>query len=98
MNIALAHITAMGAAHVKSAVVLHKINSPVQPDFYAKKVMIWRWIIYPWAVMEDLTAFIFRMEKIPATPEQAQKKIERDYQVRVPLNILKDIYRFHNLS
>ncbi|AKB12522.1 Xanthine-guanine phosphoribosyltransferase [Methanosarcina thermophila CHTI-55] len=40
-----------------TAVLQHKTCSAFTPDFYAQKIIKWRWIIYPWARYEDLAGF-----------------------------------------
>jgi hypoxanthine phosphoribosyltransferase len=42
--------------------VLHlKAVSEFIPDFYAETVNEWRWLIYPWAINEDLSSMIVKM-------------------------------------
>lgn len=43
-----------GAMHLKTV-------SEFVPDHYAGTISVWRWIIYPWAVNEDLSGLIDRM-------------------------------------
>jgi hypothetical protein len=93
LKIALDHIRSCGAAEVKSATLLYKKVAVSEPDYYIRKVIKWRWIIFPWAVMEDLGEFIRRMDRLPATPLEAKVKIEKEYAVKVPKQILEDIYR-----
>jgi hypoxanthine phosphoribosyltransferase len=77
-------------AEIKSAVLHHKTVSTFEPDFYAQKVVKWRWIIYPWAIMEDITGFLKRMEARPATLEGIAGQLELDYGIRVPRHTLED--------
>ena len=39
------------------------------PDYYAEEVRAWRWIIYPWALMEDLKSFLHQMDSPPDSVE-----------------------------
>ena len=93
LRIALEHIRSCGAAEVKSATLLYKKTADSEPDYYIRKVIKWRWIIFPWAVMEDLSEFIRRMDRLPATPQEAEVKLKKEYAVKVPKQILEDIYR-----
>lgn len=45
-------------AEVRTAVLQHKASSTVVPDYYVEYLTDWRWVIYPWAVREDLAGFI----------------------------------------
>ena len=58
-DVAMEHIRQCGAfAQLKTAVLHHKATSTFIPDYRAATVVKWRWLIYPWAVTEDLASFI----------------------------------------
>ena len=45
---ALSHLAERGTPrNVRTAVLDHKVNSPYEPDYFGRKVIKWRWIIYP---------------------------------------------------
>lgn len=92
LGLVLEHIKALNPASVNVAVLHYKKVSAVAPDFFAQKVVKWRWIIYPWAVIEDITGFIQDMADRPGTPERAAVRLKRDYGVQVPKQILSDVY------
>lgn len=52
------YLQGRGPAEVRTAVLQHKASSAVVPDYYVEYITDWRWIIYPWAVREDLAGFI----------------------------------------
>lgn len=53
------HIQECGPVKSISTAVLHyKSVSLYKPDFFAETVDDWRWIIYPWAVNEDLASLL----------------------------------------
>jgi hypoxanthine phosphoribosyltransferase len=66
------------------------------PDYYAKKIVKWRWIIYPWAAYEDLVGFT---EKIIAnrtlTPKQICNEFDASYSITIKqsnlIEILEDL-------
>ena len=76
---------------IRTAVIHYKKVSTYEPDFYARKIVKWRWVIYPWAVVEDISGFLEQMESLPATVEEIQEIIYRDYGIRVPGKIMRDI-------
>ena len=78
-------------AEIRTAVLHHKVVSSFVPDFYAAKVVKWRWIIYPWAMVEDLTAFIQAMAPLPESVEGLAARLEQDHGVRVPRKVLQDV-------
>lgn len=57
----VAHVTSLGPGEVRTAVLQHKDTSRFTPDYFAEFVTEWSWIIYPWAVHEDLVGFAERV-------------------------------------
>jgi hypoxanthine phosphoribosyltransferase len=92
LEIAENHIKGLGAETVRTAILIHKKQSPVVPDFYAKKIIKNRWIIYPWAVTEDLSELMAQMDNTPTTPAEAVHRIRQELGVNVPLKILQNIF------
>ncbi len=94
-RVALDHLRERGdPADVRTMVMHHKATSHYVPNFYAKKVVKWRWILYPWAVMEDLKGIIATMEPCPAGVEEARARLERDHGLRVSRQTLVDAFAF----
>ncbi|MDW8323289.1 MAG: phosphoribosyltransferase [Burkholderiales bacterium] len=90
--VALQHLDACGPPlEVRTAVLHHKTVSPYVPDYHAQKVVRWRWIIYPWAVAEDVGGFIRALSPRPRTPEALQRHLAREHGVRLPRRLLLDI-------
>lgn len=54
---ALRHVKKKMPKEVKTAVLQHKIISSFVPDYFAHEIVKWVWIIYPWAVYEDVGRF-----------------------------------------
>jgi hypoxanthine phosphoribosyltransferase len=89
---ALEHIRGRGEpSELRTLVLHHKTVSPFVPDYFARAIRQWRWIIYPWALVEDLTALIEGMEGRPAGAEAVVERLSRDHGIRVPLGILTDV-------
>ncbi len=57
LSLAVNYVWNLKPADVRTAVLQHKTCSPFVPDYYAQKIIKWRWIIYPWARYEDLAGF-----------------------------------------
>lgn len=81
----------MQSQEVRTAVMHYKQVSTFVPDYYAQRMLKWRWIIYPWAAAEDISEFIKEMRPRPENCEQISKKLARDYGVRIPRQTLEDI-------
>lgn len=93
LQLALEHINPSNPAEIKIAVLHHKHISKVVPDFYAQKIISWRWLTYPWAIIEDVRGFIRKMEPQPATAEEAIEHLKCKYGLKVPMRIMQDAYR-----
>ena len=79
-RVALAHIRERGTpATLRTAVLHHKTASPLVPDYYGAKVIKWRWLIYPWAVTEDLTEFARSMDPQPEDLATLRNRLQEDY-------------------
>jgi hypoxanthine phosphoribosyltransferase len=75
---------------IKTAALHHKIVSPIVPDYYGKKILAWRWLIYPWAVIEDLSGLLAAMQPCPATPEEAMRQLESRHGIEAPRRTAED--------
>lgn len=91
LEMARKHLQDCGAGNIRIAVLHHKQTSTIKPDYYGIKLIKWRWIIYPWAVTEDLTGFIERMPHRPASPSEAVKMLQKYYGLKVRIDIAERI-------
>jgi len=91
--VAIRHLQAQGTpARLGTAVLHHKTVSSCLPDFHAEVVHEWRWIIYPWAVMEDLRSFLHDMDPPPATVEDLARRLREQHGIEVGQQILNDVF------
>lgn len=79
-------------AELKTAVLHHKTVSSYTPDYYTELVHEWRWIIYPWAVMEDLRSILKNMKTAPETIEDFARHLKQQHQLAVPRKTLEDAF------
>jgi len=84
LNLAVAYILNLKPASVRTAVLQHKTCSSFTPDFYAQKIIKWRWIIYPWARYEDLAGFT---EKIILKSALNLSQIIAEFKHKYELNL-----------
>ncbi|MCD6388651.1 MAG: phosphoribosyltransferase [Desulfobulbaceae bacterium] len=93
-DVAIPYLKSLEPAEIKTAVLNHKKTASCQPDFYAEKVIKWRWLIYPWAVIEDISGFIAQMDTPPVTPDDAIRRLKKKYHCQVPKKIMEDVFSF----
>lgn len=85
------HIRQCGAANEMRTVALHlKTVSRFVPDFYAETVGEWRWLIYPWAVNEDLSGMIANMQPANFDAALLQRLIKQRHGIDVSLLQIED--------
>lgn len=93
LQLALEHLGSLQPDEIKVAVLHHKVISSLVPDFYAQKIIRWRWITYPWAVIEDTLGFINKLTPPPESPEQAISDIENKYGIKLARQTMEDVFR-----
>lgn len=92
LDVALAHIRSRGEPReIRTAVLHHKTVSPYEPDYFGCRVMEWRWIIYPWAQVEDLTALIRGLERCPIGPQEVAERLLQVHGLRVSAVLIRDV-------
>ena len=85
-------------AELHTAVLDQKQRSPEPVDFQGRLVTEWHWITYPWAALEDLSAFIGNLPETPASLEQA-RAAGREAHGREPGDAtLRDLAEYLGLS
>lgn len=90
---AIRHLHTRGEpAVLRTAVLHHKTVSRHTPDFYAACVAEWRWIIYPWAVMEDLRGFLRDMDPPPATAVEFARRLRERHGIEPDSTVVQDVF------
>lgn len=91
-EVAVRHVRQHGSPlGLKTAVLHHKSVSSFVPDYFASEVSEWRWIIYPWAVMEDLRSFLGDMTPPPPDLASFSARLRDDYGIEMPAEVLDDV-------
>ncbi|MEW5757823.1 MAG: phosphoribosyltransferase [Pseudomonadota bacterium] len=91
LALAREHVQGFHPKAVKIAVIHHKQTSTFIPDFYAQKVVRWRWIGYPWARVEDLCEFVEALQPNLKTAEAMAYGLQQAYRIKVPEDILVEV-------
>lgn len=79
------------AAEIRTAALHHKTVSRFVPDFYARRMTRWRWIVYPWALIEDVGGFVQRMESRPDSVDAILGRLRADHGLRVSRTVVEDV-------
>ena len=96
---AIDHInTCTNPTEIRSAVLHHKTVSKYKPDYYTREVTEWHWITYPWAIIEDMTAFIKKMDPAPACAEDITQKLWSEHDLEAPLQLVTDAFELSGIK
>ncbi len=95
LKLASDYLTEQKPRLLSTVVMHHKQSSTYVPDFWAKKVLKWRWLIYPWAVMEDITGFLIGMKPSPKDLEEAENRLHELYGIRPAARIMQDAWALY---
>jgi hypoxanthine phosphoribosyltransferase len=92
METAITYLKGFNPTGIRTAVLQHKVSSSFCPDYFASEEHEWRWIIYPWAVHEDLTGFIENvLTGASRDEEDIMTALAERYQITVPPNAIRDV-------
>lgn len=90
-SVGVEHIRHCGKVNEMRTAALHlKTVSKYIPDFYAETVSEWRWLIYPWAVNEDLSSMIAKMRLDSSDVELLQQQIKQRHGINVTGRQIED--------
>jgi len=91
-ELAVQHLRELGEpAELKTAVLHHKRVAEFVPDYYAEEVVEWRWILYPWALIEDLGSFLRDMDPPPASVDGFATYLLQQHGIRVDRQLLEEV-------
>ncbi|MGC1183138.1 phosphoribosyltransferase [Legionella sp.] len=85
------HIQDMHPALLKTAVLHEKPNTVFKVDFVAEKITEWRWLIYQWAVTEDVLAFLYKDNMLKENEEIAHTHLAKKYKLSIDKKYFHEI-------
>ncbi len=97
LDVAIEHLQTFHPGEIRTAVMHHKTTTSFIVDYYARKVIKWRWLIYPWAVYEDIAGFLGRMSPPPQSLADARQRLADQFDIAIPLQRLEDICTCMNI-
>ena len=91
MDAVVKYLKRRKAKNIKTGVLEHKIVSFFVPDFFAHKIVKWRWITYPWARYEELPIFVRKISKKSSETGDIQKGLEKKFGIKIGKKELSEI-------
>jgi hypoxanthine phosphoribosyltransferase len=90
-DVAIAYLKGFYPKEIRTGVLQHKDTSPFVPDYFASREHEWRWIIYPWAVHEDLVGFVEKVLAGASCDEHGiMTALAERYRLTVPLSDVRE--------
>jgi hypoxanthine phosphoribosyltransferase len=90
-SVVMDHIAEKNPLEVKTAALHYKTCSTCVPDYWAEKQDDWMWVIYPWAVYEDLTGFIRKVQTGQMASEDIRKALKNNFDIKISSKDLIEI-------
>jgi len=98
LSAAVGYLQQLHPSRIRTGVLHHKVSSQFNPDYYAELVRDWHWIIYPWAIHEDLCGFLeLELTSSPVTLSYLREVLLKRYHLYVTshelLSAIDDLVR-----
>ncbi len=82
-KVIIKYLQEMAPAEIRTAALHYKTSSSFIPDHWGEKHDAWMWIVYPWALYEDMTGFIKKVAVGPMTKEEIKKCLKNIYNIKI---------------
>lgn len=83
-------------SEVRIAVLHEKSVTTFKADFVARHQMKWKWLIYPWAITEDILGFLKQDNMFDVSEMMVQEHLEKKYSLKVNKKLLQYILSMKN--
>ena len=95
MQIAVDYIQSLNPYELKTATLIYIESSKFIPDYFAEEIT-WRWVIFPWNFIEDMSNIVPKVLKsmdFNADVTQIRYKLKQLYKIDVNKEIIDEILR-----
>lgn len=91
LKLAMEHLWSFQPAELRSAVMHEKCVTHYRVDYFARQIIKWRWLVYPWALHEDIGAFLQRLCPVPSTLPEAQRLLKEQFAISLGEQTLREV-------
>lgn len=92
LELAVHHLKEFLPKDVRVAVLNNKRTSDFSPEYFPHTIIKWRWLLYPWAVMEDIGGLLAKIDSQPSTVGEAASAFLETYRCKIPRQLLEDVF------
>lgn len=96
MTAAIEHIQSRNPQVLKTAVLHEKSHTIKNADFSVETLKKWKWLIYQWAVTEDVLKFLIKDEKLAESNEVIQSHLAEKYKLHADPELLDKIMQMRD--
>lgn len=89
-----AYLEGFSPRALKIAVLHEKAVTRFPADYVGKYLKAWRWYVYPWAVVEDVTSFLNALQPTPTGPAEASRRLWEEHGIRVGEGVVREVMGF----
>jgi len=91
LKAAYEHVKSLNPKLVKTAVLHEKKNTVFKAHYTGANLSDWEWLIYQWAVTEDLLEFLDKDNMLQATADEAIGHLKEKYDLEVDRDLFKKV-------
>lgn len=90
--VAVNHIRSLNPSEIRTATLLRIRSSGFHPDYYAEEID-WKWIIFPWNVLEDLINLVsdYLREQGPTSFSEIIRGLHDWYGIQVSEELMSEV-------
>ncbi len=92
LELAVHHLKEFLPKDVRVAVLNQKMTSDLRPEYFSHRIIKWRWLLYPWAVMEEISGLLAKIDSQPSTVGEAASVFLETYRCKVPRQLIEDAF------
>ncbi|ADB58663.1 phosphoribosyltransferase [Archaeoglobus profundus] len=92
VEIVAQHVREKNAKEVRTAVIDFKHTSKFVPDYYAREMEKWAWIVYPWSIYEDVKDLIVKLNE-GGNAEEIARKLEEKFNLKVDPSVVEEVLK-----
>lgn len=92
------YLEGLAPAAIRTAVLHEKSNTRCRADHVAEPIDEWRWILYPWAVVEDVGEFVRKMRPPPRNRSELLRRLDERHGLALSEAELDRVLHFQGLS
>jgi uncharacterized protein len=91
LQVAVEHLADLKPKNIKVGVLHEKQGTDFAADFVALFVKEWRWITYPWAMVEDMKKFLNKSGSTVDSLENARSYLKLEYDINITKSQLEKV-------